>query len=125
MDRNRESPVISVKLLQGRAGRLMPFVAIVISVAALLLTGFQIREGIKHNHLLVKPKLELIWALRHPVDGMNGVHLKNTGLGPAQIKDLQIVFDGKPVHDWKFVDQYYANIGLHRPDSRTGTRFPR
>lgn len=73
------------------------FVAILVAIAAIAVSIWQGMETRKHNRLSVKPKLQFIF--RADPQGDASIILTNDGLGPATIKNFDILLDGKPVSD--------------------------
>lgn len=94
-------------------------VAIILSIISLGLHKCQydqtqkIHEDTKaHDALLLMPKLEL-HAVFRSTSQTSGLYLRNSGLGPALIKQLNIVYLHSLMPDWRFMNWYsvmYAGI---------------
>lgn len=67
-----------------------------IALCALGLTLWQIRTGICHNKLSVKPHLTT-WSHEDHQNHQYSVELLNNGIGPAFFESFQIQIDGQPV----------------------------
>ena len=78
--------------------------SVIVAVCALSLTVCQNRQNHKHNKLSVRPLLTTLQS--HDLDGNIGSvsHiLKNSGVGPAIIKNFIVFYDGK-----KIIENNYA-----------------
>lgn len=115
--------IIQVEVLSNRIEKYLPYVAVFVSVLAIGISVFQINQGIKHDKLQVKPKLELLMDYSQE-SNFKGVYLRNSGLGPAIIKKMETYFDGEKIDGWNFVKSYYLSLGLRRPDGFKMTTFP-
>jgi hypothetical protein len=65
---------------------------VIIALCAVFLTIYQIYATRKHNRLGVRPLLKIGWTTDENIDG---VWLKNLGLGPAIITNFSIKHKGK------------------------------
>lgn len=72
--------------------------SVVIACCALGVTIWQGRQNHKHNKLSVKPLLTTV-ETRHKINDTfeTSVDIKNTGLGPAIIKDFILIYDDEEV----------------------------
>ncbi|MCA0132603.1 hypothetical protein [Winogradskyella alexanderae] len=65
---------------------------VIIAICAIFLTIYQIYATRKHNRLGIRPLLKIGWTTDEKIDG---IWLKNVGLGPAIITAFSIKHDGK------------------------------
>lgn len=100
-------------------GSLMDFMgkysAQVIAVCALFLTTYQAAMTRRHNRLTVKPHLTTVMHRHIPPESPSMITvtatLANRGLGPAIIREYEVLIDGKP----EKADQHWA---LFKPMQR-------
>jgi hypothetical protein len=69
---------------------------LIIALCALCVSIWQVRQGIKHNRLQVRPHLDT-WTETNPQAGHYAVMLMNNGLGPAIIENFSIRIDGNDI----------------------------
>lgn len=65
---------------------------VIIATCALLVTTYQIYTTRKHNRLAVRPLIQIGWTTNEKIDG---IWLRNVGLGPAIITKFTISHKGK------------------------------
>jgi hypothetical protein len=68
--------------------------ALVISIAALVIAWFEYAASREHDRLSVKPIVKVAFKLTGQDDG-DGFFIANNGLGPALIKRLKIFWNNK------------------------------
>ena len=93
--------------------RVLSVSAIAISLMVLLLSVWQVREFMAHNRMSVHPDITLD-RLASGEDPRVGLYLSSTGLGPAIVREMQIVFDGSPVQDWDSVSNDPSVVRIFR-----------
>ena len=72
--------------------------AIVIAGASLVVSVYEARATRKHNRYSVRPILELDRSFK--VGETAGLILSNRGLGPAEVTNSSLWFDGKPLGEF-------------------------
>jgi hypothetical protein len=75
------------------ADRILSVSAIVIALASVGVSVWEGYETRLHNRLSVRPKIEIIGDVEQTCFGLA---ILNNGLGPAVIRDNNILLDGKP-----------------------------
>ncbi len=71
---------------------------VIIAVAALFVVVWQTWATRKHNRLSVKPLLDINQVVRK-ADSTVRLDLENNGVGPAIIKELEVLIDGRKVEE--------------------------
>jgi hypothetical protein len=100
------------------ASTVIAICATVVAVASLVVSVSEARAARTHNRLSVQPLLGL--RTRFPVGGTAGLHLSNSGLGPAKITGTKLVLDGAWFGDWSrsSVDELRGKLSV-RPHATT------
>ena len=90
--------------------------AMFIGISAFLVSMYQARQMSKQTEILLEQQHASVWprlfSYRNTGTNENGptyaIGLDNRGLGPAQIKYVEVLIDGKPVKNW---NDAYAQMG--------------
>jgi hypothetical protein len=122
------STPILVKLVESQHHAVegaLPYLAIFVSVFALGVSFWQVRETMVHDKLAVLPNLSWTDHDRSvdQQDGQVGVELDSTGLGPAVIYQMSVFLDGKPFNDLSFVDEQSDLLRMTKSNSLSWRAF--
>ncbi|MCE5319170.1 MAG: hypothetical protein LLG04_17635 [Parachlamydia sp.] len=86
--------------------RITTIATVIIAITALGVSIWQGIETRKHNRLSVRPHLVFLTDFS-PQDSELGIYIKNNGVGPAYIKDVEISVNGKVIPNsscnWKSI----------------------
>lgn len=88
---------------------LVSFSAFVMSVCAIVISFAEVRMMSEQKEASVWPRL---FSARNTSNLDFVVTVRNSGVGPAQIKSVEVTVDGKPVKNWNEV------IGLIDPQTK-------
>lgn len=112
MQKNEHSLNIMVKKVNIWAPIIIALIALFVAIDQ----GYQTR---KHNKLSVQPVVGIVFE--YTAQGGAGWNYKNSGLGPAIIKDFEVKVDAEIVPDWKVV---IKKLGLFSSvEPRPGIEF--
>jgi hypothetical protein len=92
--------------------------AVVVAVASLAVSMYEVRAARTHNRRSVQPLLGL--RTRFPAGATAGLRLSNSGLGPAKITASKLVLDGELLGDFSrsTVDRLRDTLSV-RPHATT------
>jgi hypothetical protein len=108
--------------VQVDANTVIAICGVFIAVASLGLSAYVAWATRNHNRLSVQPLLGL--TATFPVGATAGLHLTNSGLGPAKIISSQLTFDGKQFGEFNKpnVDEFRRQLTVQlavRPHAAT------
>ncbi|MEV0617498.1 hypothetical protein AB0I81_29540 [Nonomuraea sp. NPDC050404] len=84
--------------------------AIVIAIASLAVSIYQVRAMRLHNRHTVRPLLQL--TLKTVPGAKSGIWLVNTGLGPAIVTGTRVWLDGEDLGPWNRATSRQARAGI-------------
>lgn len=65
---------------------------ITIALCALILTIWESMERREYNRLLLEPRLTFEYTINDSINDLNGLFLKNEGLGPAIVRNMSLIY---------------------------------
>src|SRR5215472_4542115 len=89
--------------------RVSQYAALLISVIALAVAIWSLREAQIHDELSPQPGVSYLWHTSRADAGV-GLFLENTGSGPARIEETRIYLDSKRVKEWRQLADMTANL---------------
>lgn len=111
---------ILVEVAQKRIEKVSQYAAVVISVIALGVAVWSLREAQIHDELSLQPGVSYVWQTARS-DPSVGLFLENTGSGPARIEETRIYLDSQRIPEWKQLADMTA--GLYAKDKLTWQRY--
>ena len=113
---------VDIRPHESRIEKSFKYLALVISVAALIISGLTAYWARQADILSVQPKLNFHYQKSvSSYDDLVGLFLDNAGVGPAVIKSFRIKYKGRYVDNWDNVIQPLENKVFieNRPEHTT------